>query len=41
MHVMSDLQDNKCSWLVVQALDRTSEAQRAILKVSHSWQNTI
>lgn len=25
-------QDNKCSWLVVQALEHASEAQRAVLK---------
>ncbi|RHY11462.1 hypothetical protein DYB36_003009, partial [Aphanomyces astaci] len=28
----TDIQDNKCSWLVVQALARASDAQRATLK---------
>eukprot|EP00903_Cladosiphon_okamuranus_P010630 g10052.t1 len=29
--VGTDIQDNKCSWLVVQALERASKAQRAVL----------
>jgi hypothetical protein len=29
----TDIQDNKCSWLVVQALERASEAQRAVIEV--------
>jgi len=29
--VGTDIQDNKCSWLVVQALDRASAAQRKVL----------
>ncbi len=33
----TDIQDNKCSWLVVQALARASEAQRAVLKVCGAW----
>ena len=30
--VGTDIQDNKCSWLVVQALDRVSDEQRKILE---------
>ena len=30
----TDIQDNKCSWLVVQALERASEAQRAVIEAS-------
>ncbi|KAJ0407923.1 hypothetical protein P43SY_009210 [Pythium insidiosum] len=30
--VGTDIQDNKCSWLVVQALDRATPAQREVLK---------
>ena len=28
------MQDNKCSWLVVQALQRASETQRSVIEVS-------
>ena len=28
----TDIQDNKCSWLVVQALQRAQEPQLAVLK---------
>lgn len=31
----TDIQDNKCSWLVVQAMDRASEAQLAVLKARY------
>jgi farnesyl diphosphate synthase len=30
----TDIQDNKCSWLVVQALQRVNAEQRVILEVS-------
>ena len=30
--VGTDIQDNKCSWLVVQALQRASKAQRATIE---------
>ncbi len=29
----TDIEDNKCSWLIVQALDRASPEQRALLEV--------
>lgn len=29
----TDIEDNKCSWLVVQALDRASKDQRAVIEV--------
>jgi farnesyl diphosphate synthase len=32
--VGTDIQDNKCSWLVVQALQRATPEQRAVLEVS-------
>ena len=35
--VGTDIQDNKCSWLVVQALDKATPAQRAVLEVSGSY----
>ena len=31
--VGTDIQDNKCSWLIVQALAKASPAQKDILKV--------
>lgn len=33
--VGTDIQDNKCSWLVVQALDRASPAQRKVLETHY------
>lgn len=33
--VGTDVQDNKCSWLVVQALNKASEEQRAFLKANY------
>lgn len=33
--VGTDIQDNKCSWLVVQALDRASPDQREVLKLNY------
>ena len=29
----TDIEDNKCSWLVVQALERATPAQRAVIEV--------
>ena len=29
----TDIEDNKCSWLIVQALDRATPAQKAIFAV--------
>ena len=34
--VGTDIQDNKCSWLIVQALQKASPSQLATIKVSHS-----
>ena len=31
--VGTDIEDNKCSWLVVQALSRASDEQRSLLEV--------
>jgi geranylgeranyl pyrophosphate synthase len=31
--VGTDIQDNKCSWLIVQALQKVTEEQRLILEV--------
>uniref|UniRef100_A0A8D2QGI3 (2E,6E)-farnesyl diphosphate synthase n=1 Tax=Zonotrichia albicollis TaxID=44394 RepID=A0A8D2QGI3_ZONAL len=39
--VGTDIQDNKCSWLVVQCLQRATPQQRQILEVrlaAHTWQ---
>ena len=33
--VGTDIEDNKCSWLVVQALDRASEAQRGVIEAHY------
>lgn len=33
--VGTDIQDNKCSWLVVQALDRCTPAERALLEKNY------
>lgn len=30
----TDIEDNKCSWLVVQALSRVNDDQREVLKVN-------
>lgn len=35
MQVGTDIQDNKCSWLVVQALDRASPEQRRTLEANY------
>lgn len=32
----TDIQDNKCSWLVVQALERASPAQRVVLEQNYA-----
>ena len=32
--VGTDIEENKCSWLIVQALPRINEEQREILKVT-------
>ena len=31
----TDIQDNKCGWLVVQALDRATPAQRELLQTNY------
>jgi len=31
--VGTDIEDNKCSWLIVQALSRASNEQRSVLEV--------
>jgi farnesyl diphosphate synthase len=31
----TDIEDYKCSWLVVQALERADESQKSVLFVSH------
>jgi len=31
--VGTDIEDNKCSWLIVQALARANDEQRAVLEV--------
>jgi geranylgeranyl pyrophosphate synthase len=30
----TDIEDNKCGWLVIQALNRADESQRQLLEVS-------
>jgi len=35
--VGTDIQDKKCSWLVVQALDRATSAQRKILEENYGF----
>mmetsp|Transcript_5410 Transcript_5410/g.8376 ORF Transcript_5410/g.8376 Transcript_5410/m.8376 type:complete len:402 (-) Transcript_5410:1035-2240(-) len=35
----TDIQDNKCSWLIVQALKRASSTQREIIKVNYGIDN--
>lgn len=37
--VGTDIQDNKCSWLVVQALDRVTPEQRAVLENNYGQWN--
>ena len=38
--VGTDIQDNKCSWLVVQALDRVNKDERRILEDNYGqWDN--
>ena len=37
----TDIQDNKCSWLVVQALDRASPKQRKILEQNYGQHDAI
>lgn len=34
--VGTDIQDNKCSWLVVQALQRATKAQKAVLTANYA-----
>lgn len=39
--VGTDIQDNKCSWLVVQALDRVDKKQRAVLEKNYGrWDDS-
>ena len=33
----TDIKDHKCSWLVVQALQRTDERQRRVLESNYGW----
>ena len=33
----TDIEDNKCGWLIVQALDRANPEQRALLEVCFSF----
>jgi farnesyl diphosphate synthase len=35
--VGTDIEDNKCSWLVVQALTRCTDAQRTVFQARHGW----
>lgn len=37
----TDIQDNKCSWLVVQALERASKAQKALLKDNYAVDDPV
>ena len=37
--VGTDIQDNKCSWLVVQALDRVTKEERTILEQNYGQWN--
>ena len=40
-NVGTDIEENKCSWLVVQTLDRFTIEQRDILKVHVTTMDTI
>lgn len=35
----TDIEDNKCSWLIVQALARANSDQRAVLEASYARRN--
>lgn len=35
----TDIQDNKCSWLVVTALNKATAAQRAVLESNYGYKN--
>jgi len=35
----TDIQDNKCSWLVVTALNKATAAQRAVLEANYGYKN--
>lgn len=35
--VGTDIEDNKCSWLIVQALQRASPEQKHVFEVRHWW----
>ena len=39
--VGTDIRDHKCSWLVVQALQRCSKEQSALLEASYGWDDEV